>query len=1102
MKYLILYIIFLGIIFFPYSLSIANTCEELFDSEDTASAIKNSLSQVLKTQHLDDLSLEPFSLSGVTLTSETSITFRLKVDPSLSVPVFNISQEPNTSKPVKTLLVPSIDFLNSMEGENSLRYWLIGHELHPYSSNGAFFTPKAVQELAFEAYEQAVESGAGSFLHVAPTGVGKTWVLAQALLDRLTHPQRRKVIIITVDKIHLVDQLFQSVRSAIEDSEIILKNWNTEKHKKFNSAIHSALSNENVTVLAITSQSLKRRLKGLDDETYQRLIAELDSLFIDEAHHLGADKTKNALMKLMEDSMAMGNSRSFLYGSTATPVHHEVSLKDMFDKIHWSYLNQRDFFFKDHESSEVLEQMSIAIERGDLTPFDELYIIGESTLKREQDKAKLFVKEKGLFILNPHYYTRLGRALYSVINDNKKGFIVTATIKESERLSNFLNEFFPQIKFSFYHSGMTSEARRAVLEESEKREGFHYIVAVKALDEGVDMPWLSSYIDLNVNVSVKQMVHRIGRVLRLYEGKSRADILFLSDYRNAQMAEDLLSLLESVNRVRFNRGIEGGQSSKGSVLLGGVGVVGEVSLTRADLLASRDLLSEVARTFWQKPEFVSFEEFQRIVPEVGIKSSTEYQQWRKKHLDMGMPSNPDIFYKNHGWPGWDTIFGKKKVPLEEFIRIVREAEITSRTYGEWRKKHLGMPSDPAIFYKAHGWPGWNTIFGKKKVPLEEFIRIVREAEITSVEQYRQWQKDHPEMPSDPAKFYKDHGWPGWNTIFGKKKVPFEEFIRIVREAEITSVEQYRQWQKDHPEMPSDLAKFYKDHGWPGWKKIFGKKKVSFEEFIRIVREAEITSVEQYRQWQKDHPEMPSDPAKFYKAHGWPGWNTILGKKKVPKVSFEEFIRIVHEAEIKSRAEYREWQKGHPDMPSNPDISYKNHGWPGWNTIFGKKKVPLEEFIRIVREAEITSRTYREWRKKHLGMPSDPAIFYKAHGWPGWNTIFGKKKVSFEEFIRIVHEAEITSVEQYRQWQKDHPEMPSDPAIFYKAHGWPGWNTIFGKKKVPKVSFEEFIRIVREAEITSRAEYREWRKKHLNMPSHPEKVYKANWPGWKAVLGKE
>jgi len=38
---------------------------------------------------------------------------------------------------------------------------------------------------------------------------------------------------------------------------------------------------------------------------------------------------------------------------------------------------------------------------------------------------------------------------------------------------------------------------------------------VRALDEGVDLPGLSAYIDLNSNVSVKQMIHRIGRVRRV-----------------------------------------------------------------------------------------------------------------------------------------------------------------------------------------------------------------------------------------------------------------------------------------------------------------------------------------------------------------------------------------------------------------------------------------------------------------------------------------------------------------------------------------------------------------------------------------------------------
>ena len=71
----------------------------------------------------------------------------------------------------------------------------------------------------------------------------------------------------------------------------------------------------------------------------------------------------------------------------------------------------------------------------------------------------------------------------------------------------------------------------------------------------MNLPHLSAYIDLNVNVSVKQMVHRIGRVLRLHPGKLSSDILFLADYRNEDMARDLLNLLDIMNTSNFHRGI-------------------------------------------------------------------------------------------------------------------------------------------------------------------------------------------------------------------------------------------------------------------------------------------------------------------------------------------------------------------------------------------------------------------------------------------------------------------------------------------------------------------------------------------------------------------
>ena len=120
------------------------------------------------------------------------------------------------------------------------------------------------------------------------------------------------------------------------------------------------------------------------------------------------------------------------------------------------------------------------------------------------------------------------------------------------------------IEFEAYHSRMNREERGEVLKRSQEKPS-HYIVAVRALDEGVNLPHLMAYIDLNANVSVKQMVHRIGRVLRLHPGKMSADVLFLADYRDEGMAGDLLNLLDAVNvpgsnfngGASYNRGRSG-----------------------------------------------------------------------------------------------------------------------------------------------------------------------------------------------------------------------------------------------------------------------------------------------------------------------------------------------------------------------------------------------------------------------------------------------------------------------------------------------------------------------------------------------------------------
>jgi len=461
--------------------------------------------------------------------SLSEVVFKVKVDKNLKK-AFDISFD----KLSRTLTLSSAEFLSEKASEEVLRRFLVSHEFHPY----LYRHIKPSQRVALKAFKQALREGVLSFLHISPTGTGKSVVLAKALKHTM-EVRGQKLFIVTADQIALIEQLESEIREELKSNPVRIVNWNTvrrrSKTKTFARHIGEAQRRSIPTVLIITSQSLKKRFNALSSDVdlrgfYESLFRNLNSVYIDEAHHLGATKTRSTIDKLIMESRARGNKEVLLYGTTATPVHGEVELRALFEREHWSYLNeQREDFFRTHFLERILEQLSRAINRGDITSFDELYILGENSFKKTKQQSQatrqgvegeqnerdeslnderidLFIhtKESTYYELNPKHYNRLAELLYSIFVDNRKGFILASTIAEADRLSMFFDKYFKQVSgmeemhFEAYHSEMTREERQDVIERSKDTNKRHYIVAVRALDEGVNLPHLSAYVDLNV----------------------------------------------------------------------------------------------------------------------------------------------------------------------------------------------------------------------------------------------------------------------------------------------------------------------------------------------------------------------------------------------------------------------------------------------------------------------------------------------------------------------------------------------------------------------------------------------------------------------------
>ena len=803
----------------------------------------------------------PLCISFLEKTS--GMRFVVQIDNSLNQP--EITLDSNS----KTLSLPSVRDLGSPD-RNTFQKFLTGHIWHPYLDS---FNLKPSQKTALQAFTKVLETGSKSFLHVAPTGMGKTVVLAQALLHQVQSSEKN-IFIVTAHQIQLVHQLFSAIEAEKERQglkKVQVVNWSQgqihgSRWQNLAERMNHSLNQGETLILVITSQSLKARVQNFQTQNnrygvYTTLTQNLGGVYVDEAHHLGAKKTQQTIIdSLVKDSGA------FLYGATATPGHYEVELRDLFQTQHWSYLNTEENLLEKHFLEKVLQQLRFGIDRGEITFFDDTYVIGESSFrealaeetdnKTEETSRTEEVGEtvsrveethrtegtankttQSLFIsgseshyreLNPVAYDRLAEILFPIFEDNSKGFIVTASIHEAERVSEFLNKKFTNIEFSPYHSGQSPDERRQILKKSKESKGSHYIVAVRALDEGVDLPHLSAYIDLNSEISIKQRVHRIGRVLRLHPGKVQSDILFLISYENQEMMEDTLKLLDVVEKVSF----KGGVKKKERRQRPNLGFEEPEHLNREGLIHLREELRESYKKFWNtRPDgsYLTLEEWFEAVLQYNeqakkegrpLINSTTIRKLKLYKKVPGSPRNPRQKYGEEKFDqagGWERVTGRKKrrdnrklingewrlFTMEEwFEAIISYNEqlrqeglplINSNNIRTRRTEIPGSPVDPRGYYGEEKFDqagGWKRVTGRLKdnrtvingelryFTLEEWF----EAIIPHNEQLKREGRppinsgniharltEIPGSPSNPRKYYGEERFDqagGWERVTG------------------------------------------------------------------------------------------------------------------------------------------------------------------------------------------------------------------------------------------------------------------------------------------------------------------------------------------------
>ncbi|MEZ4749423.1 MAG: DEAD/DEAH box helicase family protein [Bdellovibrionota bacterium] len=551
---------------------------------------------------------------------------RVRFDSSVKEP--KIKWENNT----RTLVIPKgYDFavLND-KGKALIRRFLIGHPLHPFIHSPVARAERAslgedplflkeVQIEGREAAVHAVENGHDSFLFVAPTGTGKTEVAKGVLEtqlkkhiknDKNKSQDTRRLQMVVAHENFLVDQLQGDVMDLVHgmkssgkypSTDFVIVRWGEDQTnpKDHTETIRHDLSMEAVldlanqegkqVILVSTIQSLQAKT-GSPDSVYSEFIRDgLGTLVFDEAHHAGAPDTIPYLNAWLDRTKG---STAFLYGTTATPTHHEVDLiKDLFNgRAYWAYLDTPENYRSggtriERSIGEVVTQLENSIQEGELTPFQshfldpdrvEQRLVAELGSRLPGDaQTSLFIDKKSLLpeeeqaaiadddnfgnrrVLNPLHYKNVITMFEPLFLEHQRGFIATSSKDEAEAFTAALTEHFKGRKgrkptFAYLHSYMSAADKKKVKDDF-KAGKIDFLVTIRMMDEGVNVPDLTLFIDINETTPPRQLLQRIGRILRVNPGKQDpVDVVSFQRINDVEIA-DMLDRLNAIGRRAGSR---------------------------------------------------------------------------------------------------------------------------------------------------------------------------------------------------------------------------------------------------------------------------------------------------------------------------------------------------------------------------------------------------------------------------------------------------------------------------------------------------------------------------------------------------------------------
>ena len=390
------------------------------------------------------------------------------------------------------------------------------------------------------------------------TGTGKTLTALGAVAELCKNVKRLAVIIVCPYQ-HLVEQWVEDIR-AFGANPII--GYSGSSYTNYKKELKNRIFNFNYKItdfFCFITTNASFMSKAINEEI--RKLSQDTILVVDEAHNFGAKNLQNTLQQDFTYRLALSATlerqgdedgtnilRNF-FGNKCIEygLERAIAEKKLTPYYYYPvivYLTDAELDKYQLYTSKIIQNIVIRKDKTIVTNLAKEFMLKRARLvagasekiEKLREMANDFKNEKNMLI----YCGATNVQGYDNCSDDD--------IRQIDYISRMLNFDFG-MRTAQFTSREDSKERKRRLEEFQNGE-IQALIAIKCLDEGVNVPAIKTAYILASTTNPKEYIQRRGRVLRLYPGKEAAYIYdFITLPRELTTVENTSSELAKSERA-------------------------------------------------------------------------------------------------------------------------------------------------------------------------------------------------------------------------------------------------------------------------------------------------------------------------------------------------------------------------------------------------------------------------------------------------------------------------------------------------------------------------------------------------------------------------